>query len=59
MKFTAEQIKYLERVIEMAGLRITCVDDNIFGSVKGDILGNVLGEVFGDVFGPVWGEERT
>ena len=43
MKFTAEQIEYLERNIEMAGLRITHVDANIFGNVCGDVEGDVKG----------------
>jgi len=53
MKFTARQIEYLESAIEMEGLRITCVDDDIFGNVLGDIRGNVLGDVWGSVKGYV------
>tara|TARA_R110002126_G_scaffold41992_2_gene121755 strand:- start:2415 stop:2609 length:195 start_codon:yes stop_codon:yes gene_type:complete len=45
MKFTAEQIAYLERVIEMEDLRITCVDADIFGNIHGNIYGYVKGGV--------------
>ena len=57
MKFTAEQQKYLESNIEMDGLRITCVDDDIFGNVLGNIHGNVYGGVRGNVWGTVKGKE--
>ena len=55
MKFTAEQIEYLEYVIEMKDLRIICVDDGIFGNVYGDVWGSVCGNVYGDVKRSVWG----
>jgi hypothetical protein len=45
MKFTAEQIEYLERVIEMDGLDIVVVRDHI----QGDVFGYVGGVVRGDV----------
>ena len=45
MKFTAEQIKYLEHVITMKDLRITCVDADIFGNIHGNIYGYVKGGV--------------
>ena len=67
MKFTAEQQAYLERVIDMEDLCITCVDDDIsgnvygdvdtvFGDVRGDAHGDVLGNVYGGVIGNVWGD---
>ena len=45
MKFTADQIEYLEHVITMKDLRITCVDDDIFGNIHGNIYGYVKGGV--------------
>ena len=51
MKFTAEQIKYLENNIEMVGLDITEVKTHI----KGGVWGNVGGSVWGNVAGYVWG----
>ena len=56
MKFTAEQQAYLERVIDMDGFRITCVDDDIYGDVKGDVFGDVKGAVYGKVKGDVIGD---
>ena len=47
MKFTAEQIAYLERVIEMECLDITKVRASIYGPVCGDVIGKVLGTVDG------------
>ena len=47
MKFTAEQIEYLERTLIMKDLRITCVGDDIFGDVLGDVKGIVWGQVEG------------
>ena len=44
MKFTAEQIEYLERVIEMEGLRLVIIQDEVV-----DTYGNVWGDVAGDV----------
>ena len=55
MKFTAEQIEYLEKMIIMKDLRITCVGDDIFGDVIGDVLGSVEGSVRGNVEGYVGG----
>ena len=55
MKFTAEQIKYLERVIDMEGLDITKVRAPIKGDVEGDVGGDVWGYVEGDVLEGVWG----
>jgi len=59
MKFTAEQIEYLERVIDMDGLDITQVKThikgNVLGNVLGDVGGNVEGDVEGFVEGFVWG----
>jgi hypothetical protein len=43
MKFTAEQIEYLERVITMDGLRIAVIQDEV-GHVKGDVRGTVAGK---------------
>ena len=43
MKFTAEQIEYLERVIEMEGLRLVIIQDEV-----GNVWGNVWGDVRGD-----------
>ena len=61
MKFTAEQQAYLERNIDMDGLDIIEVDDDIYGDVLGDVygyvIGNVLGYVRGDVRGTVAGKE--
>ena len=51
MKFTAEQIKYLENNIEMVGLNIIQVKAHI----KGTVWGNVGGSVLGNVNGPVKG----
>ena len=59
MKFTAEQQAYLERVIEMEGLRITCVDDDIYGDVEGSVWGNLWGDVKGGVWGTVNSKEIT
>ena len=56
MKFTAEQIEYLERVIKMNGLDIVMVKTHIKGSVFGNVFGNVEGDVRGDVKGDVRGE---
>ena len=56
MKFTAEQIEYLERVIEMEGLRLVIIQDevgNVWGNVRGDVRGTLLGNVWGDVRGDV------
>ena len=53
MKFTAEQIAYLERVIEMEGLRLVIIQDEVV-----DIYGNVLGDIYGDVWGDVEGDVR-
>jgi len=62
MKFTARQIEYLESAIEMEGLRIACVDADIFGHVLGDVKGHVEGDVkghvCGDVKGGVWGDVK-
>jgi len=44
MKFTAEQIAYLERVIEMEGLRLVIIQDEVV-----DNYGNVWRDVGGDV----------
>ena len=52
MKFTAEQIEYLERVIEMEGLRLVIIQDEV-GDVRGDVRGTLLGNVWGDVRGDV------
>jgi len=56
MKFTAEQIEYLERVIDMDGLDITQVKTHIKGNVLGNVLGDVGGNVEGDVEGFVKGD---
>ena len=53
MKFTAEQIEYLERVIEMQGLDITKVKTHIKGDVEGSVWGNLKGSVEGYVGGNV------
>ena len=66
MKFTADQIEYLESVIEMDGLDIIKVkahiwgnvDGNVYGDVEGDVRGDVWGDVEGDVGGTVDGEDR-
>ena len=59
MKFTAEQIKYLESNIEMVGLKIIQVKDTLYGDVKGHVKGTIYGDVFGDVkgyvLGGIWG----
>jgi outer membrane lipoprotein SlyB len=59
MKFTAEQLEYLERNIDMDDLGIIEVRTNIQGIVWGDV-GDVRGSVFGnvrrDVKGEVWGD---
>ena len=69
MKFTAEQIEYLERNIEMAGLRIIkashpikvdvdgCIGGYLRGKIKGDISGYVEGDGLEGVWGTVKGEE--
>ena len=58
MKFTAEQIEYLENNIEMEGLEIIKVKDIIYGSVGGYVGGNVYGGVLGYVEGTVNSEGR-
>jgi len=58
MKFTVEQIKYLERTLLMKDLRIICVGDDIFGDVLGDVKGDVWGSVEGVVGGTVNSKER-
>ena len=55
MKFTAEQIAFLERVIEMDGLEITEVRMRI----KGDVYCSVKGDVCGDIEGRcLWSCQR-
>jgi len=54
MKFTAEQIQYLENNIEMVGLNIIRVKAHI----KGGVWGNVGGSVWGYVRGNVWGDVK-
>ena len=60
MKFTAEQIQYLERNIEMDGLEImrvgTNIKGNVCGSVYGDVEGSVGGSVYKDVEGTIGGD---
>ena len=58
MKFTKGQIEYLEKMIIMKDLSITCVNADIFGHVLGNVFGHVIGNVGGDVFGNVGGDVR-
>ena len=55
MKFTTEQIEYLESAIVMEGLDITEVKTHIKGGVRGSVLGDVEGNVWGSVKGNVRG----
>jgi len=56
MKFTAEQIEYLERVIELEGLDITGVKDHIWGNVDGYVTGYIWDGLKGDTHRNVFGE---
>ena len=48
MKFTEEQIKYLERVIEMDDLDIMGVKDHIWGNVDGYVSGHIWDNLRGE-----------
>ena len=56
MKFTAEQIEYLERVIELEGLDIVGVKDHIWGNVDGYVTGYIWDGLKGDTHRNVFGE---
>tara|TARA_R110000796_G_scaffold93936_1_gene198605 strand:+ start:693 stop:869 length:177 start_codon:yes stop_codon:yes gene_type:complete len=56
MKFTAEQIEYLERVIELEGLDIVGVKDHIWGNVDGYVTGHIGDNLRGDTLRNVFGE---
>ena len=58
MKFTAQQLEYLENNIEMEGLEIIKVKDIIYGSIGDYVGGNVYGGVLGYVEGTVNSKER-
>lgn len=53
MTFTAEQLKYLEEIIEF-----TDVGFNVLGNVKGDVYGSVERNVWVDVYGSVGGDVK-
>ena len=66
MKFTAEQIEFLEDNIDMVGLNVISVSNyikvDVLGSVKGNVRGTIKGNLRGTIKGtPFWyseGEER-
>ena len=56
MKFTEEQIEYLESVIVMDGLDIMGVKDHIWGNVEGYVTGHIWDNLRGDTLRNVFGE---
>ena len=69
-KFTKEQQKVLEDVINFDGKKVDILNKftrnyclrsvwgSVWGSVEGNVYGSVKGDVRGDVWGSVWGSVK-